>query len=261
MDSDRYGISQLYQLRGRVGRSNRQAYAYLMYQKNKVLSETAEKRLKAIREFTEFGSGFKVAMRDLEIRGAGNMLGVEQHGHIADVGYELYCKMVDDAVRAIQGEIVKDDMEEATIELKVSAYIPEYYIEDEVSKLRMYKKISAIRTYDDEDEIIDELLDRYGDVPQVTINLIKISHIRYLASVLAITEIKQQEGRVIFNFSKENALSGYGLFNAMEKFGQKLFVHGGKQPFLRLTVNEKKCLEDVITLLELLEENKKIKTQ
>src|SRR5699024_11194857 len=118
MDADRYGLSQLYQLRGRVVRTNRQAYAYLMYQRDKVLTETAEKRLRAIREFTEFGAGFKVAMRDLEIRGAGNMLGEEQHGHILNVGYKLYCKMVDDAVRALQGEIVSENQEEITIELK-----------------------------------------------------------------------------------------------------------------------------------------------
>lgn len=259
MDADRYGLSQLYQLRGRVGRSNRQAYAYLMYQKNKVLTENAEKRLKAIREFTEFGAGFKVAMRDLEIRGAGNMLGTEQSGHLVNVGYELYCKMVDDAVRALQGEIVNENKEETSVELKASAYIPERYIASESLKLQMYKKIASVRTRDDEDEIIDELLDRFGDVPQSTINLIKIAHIRYLAEELSIKEIKQDKNKVVLNFNPENPLSGFALMNATEKFGPKLFIHGGKLPFVRLTVDEKKALEETLCLLEVLAENRKTK--
>ena len=257
MDADRYGLSQLYQLRGRVGRSNRQAYAYLMYQRDKVLTETAEKRLRAIREFTEFGAGFKVAMRDLEIRGAGNMLGAEQHGHIVNVGYELYCKMVDDAVRALEGEIVNDDKEEITIDLKASAYIPESYISSESVKLQMYKKIASVRSYDDEDEIIDELLDRFGDVPQPAVNLVKISHIRYLAELMSVAEIKQDKNKVTLNFSPENPLSGYALVNATEKFGPKLFIHGGKQPFIRLTIDEKKNLEETLGLLSLLADNRK----
>ena len=145
LDADRFGLSQLYQLRGRVGRSNRMAYAYLFYQKDKVLSELAEKRLKAIKEFTEFGAGFHIAMRDLEIRGAGNLLGTEQHGHIMNIGYELYCKLVDDAVRALGGEIVNPDRVETSIEIDVPAYIPATYVSDELLKLQMYKKIAAIR--------------------------------------------------------------------------------------------------------------------
>src|SRR5699024_1145055 len=152
--------------------------------KDKVLGEQAEKRLRAIRDFTEFGSGFKIAMRDLEIRGAGNMLGTEQSGHMVNVGYELYCKMVDEAVRALQGQIVNDEEREITVDIKSSAYIPETYISDETSKLQMYKKIAAVRSRDDEDEIIDELIDRFGDVPQSAVNLVKISHIRYLAELL-----------------------------------------------------------------------------
>lgn len=281
MDSDRYGLSQLYQLRGRVGRANRQAYAYLMYQKDKVLGEAAEKRLKAIREFTEFGAGFKVAMRDLEIRGAGNMLGTEQHGHMVNIGYELYCKMVDDAVRALEGEIVNEDREETTVELKASAYIPETYIFSEPIKLQMYKKIASVRTRDDENEIIDELTDRFGDVPQQTINLIKISHIRYLAGLMSVTEIKQNENKVVFSFDAKNPLSGFGLASATSAFGHRLFIHGGNQPFIRLTIgpsvqkgrlaqNRKlyeiskgkqytgaENLDDTLKLLEILAENRK----
>ncbi len=273
MDSDRYGLSQLYQLRGRVGRSNRIAYAYLMYQKDKVLTEVSEKRLRAIREFTEFGAGFKVAMRDLEIRGAGNLLGTAQHGHMMSVGYELYCKMIDNAVRALQGEIINDEKEEASIEFPVSAYIPKQYIENESLKLSMYKKIALVRSEEDEDEIIDEMLDRFGDVPQATINLVKVSHIRYLAGELAITRIHAEETeklpgqkltvknnaavKLIFDFAEKNPLSGYALFNLTEKFGKRVFIHGGTQPFIRLSTDRSHMLSDSIEMLNTLYADKK----
>ena len=257
MDADRYGLSQLYQLRGRVGRSNRMAYAYLMYDKNKVLTEVAQKRLTAIREFTEFGAGFKVAMRDLEIRGAGNLLGTEQSGHMMSVGYELYCKMVDDAVRALQGEIINENKEETSVELNLPAYIPQRYIENESLKLQMYKKIATIRNYDDEDEIIDEMLDRFGDVPKEVINLVKISHIRYLASNLSVTRVYQQNGKLVFQFGQKNPLSGFALMNVTETFGMKAFIHGGVEPFIRITTDPKHQLDDAITLLETIDADKK----
>ena len=257
MDSDRYGLSQLYQLRGRVGRSNRLAYSYLMYQKDKVLTEVAQKRLTAIREFTEFGAGFKVAMRDLEIRGAGNLLGTEQSGHMMNIGYELYCKLVDDAVRALQGEIVNENREETSVELPIPAYIPERYIEDESLKLQMYKKIAAIRNMDDEDELIDEMLDRFGDVPQEVINLVKISHIRYLAGNLSVTRVYLQNGKLVFQFGQKNPLSGFALMNVTAKYGQKVFIHGGIEPFIRLTCDRKKMLNEAISLLETIDADKK----
>lgn len=257
MDSDRYGLSQLYQLRGRVGRSNRLAYAYLMYQKDKVLTEVAQKRLTAIREFTEFGAGFKVAMRDLEIRGAGNLLGTEQSGHMMNIGYELYCKLVDDAVRALQGEIVNENREETSVELPMPAYIPEQYIEEESLKLQMYKKIAGIRTTDDEDEIIDEMLDRFGDVPQEVINLVKISHIRYLAGILSVTRVSLQNGKLVFQFGQKNPLSGFALMNVTARYGQKVFIHGGVEPFIRLTCDRKKMLDEAISLLETINADKK----
>lgn len=258
MDSDRYGLSQLYQLRGRVGRSNKLAYAYLMYQKDKVLTEVAQKRLTAIREFTEFGSGFKVAMRDLEIRGAGNLLGTEQSGHMMNIGYELYCKMVDDAVRGLQGEIVNDNKEETSVEIKMPAYIPQSYISDESLKLQMYKKIATIHNYDDEDEIIDEMLDRFGDVPREVVNLVKISHIRYLAENLSVSRIHQQNGKLVFQFGKKNPLSGFALMNVTAKYAQRVFIHGGVEPFIRLTTEPKKLLDDAINLLETIDADKKI---
>lgn len=258
MDSDRYGLSQLYQLRGRVGRSNKLAYAYLMYQKDKVLTEVAQKRLTAIREFTEFGSGFKVAMRDLEIRGAGNLLGTEQSGHMMNIGYELYCKMVDDAVRGLQGEIVNDNKEETSVEIKMPAYIPQSYISDESLKLQMYKKIATIHNYDDEDEIIDEMLDRFGDVPREVVNLVKISHIRYLAENLSVSRIHQQNGKLVFQFGKKNPLSGFALMNVTAKYAQRVFIHGGVEPFIRLTTEPKKLLDDAINLLETINADKKV---
>ncbi|MDD2217320.1 MAG: transcription-repair coupling factor [Eubacteriales bacterium] len=261
IDADRFGLSQLYQLRGRVGRSNRAAYAYLMYKKDKVLSETAEKRLRVIKEFTEFGAGFKIAMRDLEIRGAGNILGTEQSGHMIDIGYELYCKLVDDAVRALQGEIVNPDREETSVELKTVAYIPDIYIADEVQKLEMYKKIAEIRTEEDEDEIFEELIDRFGDVPQEAVNLVKISHIRSLADKLCIVLIKEVSDmstiggkpalpKVRFEFNEKNSLTAKALSNLASEYGNRIFIHGGKRPYINYTRQGKDKLKEVISLMQ-----------
>ncbi len=257
IDADKYGLSQLYQLRGRVGRSNRMAYAYLMYQKDKVLTEVAEKRLKAIKEFTEFGAGFKVAMRDLEIRGAGNLLGSEQSGHMMNIGYELYCKLVDDAIRALQGEIVNENKEEIAVELMVTANIPNWYIENETLKLQMYKKIAAVSTEEDEDEIIDEMMDRFGDVPRETLNLIRVSRIRSLAEELSVTRIFEQQGKVIAAFAEKNPLSGYALMNVSGAFGMRAFVHGGKEPYIRLTTKPADKLSDCVRLLQILYDERK----
>lgn len=255
LDADKLGLAQLYQLRGRVGRSSRIAYAYLMYKKDSVLSETAEKRLRAIKEFTEFGAGFKVAMRDLEIRGAGNLLGTEQHGHMLDVGYELYCKLVDDAVRALSGEVVNPDREEATIEIRTGAYIPDTYISDEVVKLQMYKKIALVESEEDEDEILDEMLDRFGDVPLETVNLTKVSRIRSLAEGLCITRVAEEKDskgtRIVFFFAQENPLNPERLMNLSAAFGSRVFIHGGVKPFIRYSV-EKDKLRETIGVLEAL---------
>lgn len=250
LDADRFGLSQLYQLRGRVGRSNKMAYAYLMFQKDKSLTEVAEKRLRAIKEFTEFGAGFKVAMRDLEIRGAGNLLGTEQSGHMMDIGYELYCKLVDDAVRALNGEVVNPDREEASIELNVTALIPDRYISDEVLKLQMYKKIAGIMTDAQEDEIVDELIDRFGDIPRETMNLIAVSRIRFLAEKLCITRIHEEGGKVLFHFAQNNGLSPKALAAVSVEYGPKVFIHGGVKPFLRLTPDRKNRLGDVQEFLK-----------
>jgi transcription-repair coupling factor (superfamily II helicase) len=214
IDADKYGLSQLYQLRGRVGRSNRMAYAYLMYQKDKVLTEVAEKRLRAIKEFTEFGAGFKIAMRDLEIRGAGNLLGSEQSGHMMNIGYELYCKLVDDAVRALQGEIVNENKEEISIELLATANIPNWYIENESLKLQMYKKIASIENEEDMADIREELEDRFSDIPKSVDTLISIAYIKTLCKKLNIEKIRMLKDEVI--------LAPITRYQTKEKNGYKI---------------------------------------
>jgi len=258
LDADRFGLSQLYQLRGRVGRSNRMAYAYLMYQRDKVLSEVAEKRLRAIKEFTEFGAGFKVAMRDLEIRGAGNLLGMEQHGHMMMIGYELYCKLVDDAIRALGGEVINPDREESSIELQVTAFIPDGYIGDEVLKLQMYKRIASIGDADDEGEIIDELLDRFGEIPKETIDLIKVSRIRAIAEKLCITRIHEEQvsvggrssSKIVFDFAEKNTLKTKALSNLISSYGSRVFIHGGVKPFIKCNLKGRNKLVETIEILE-----------
>lgn len=197
-DADRMGLSQLYQLRGRVGRSNRTSYAFLMYKRDKLLREEAEKRLQAIREFTELGSGIKIAMRDLEIRGAGNVLGAEQHGHMEAVGYDLYRKMLNQAVLALKGETLEEDSYETVVECDIDAYIPVSYIKNEYQKLDIYKRISAIETEEEYMDMQDELMDRFGDIPHSVENLLKIAAIRALAHRAYVTEvvINRQEVRL-----------------------------------------------------------------
>ena len=188
-DSDNMGLSQLYQLRGRVGRSNRNAYAFLMYRRDKVLREVAEKRLTAIREFTDLGSGFKIAMRDLEIRGAGNLLGKQQHGHMAAVGYDLYCKMLNEAVRRLKGEETEESFN-TSVELDVDAYIPPSYIMNEYQKLDIYKRVAGIETQAECEDMKEELLDRFGEIPKSVDNLLRVALIRMQAHRLYVTEVK-----------------------------------------------------------------------
>lgn len=187
-DADRFGLSQLYQLRGRVGRSGRTAYAFMLYKRDKILKEEAEKRLKAIREFTELGSGFKISMRDLEIRGAGNVLGAQQHGHMAAVGYDLYCKLLNEAVMTLKGEEVLDEFE-TKIDLDVDAYIPSSYIKNEMQKLNVYKRIASIESEEDYFDMQDELMDRFGEMPKNVMNLLSIAYVKAMAHKAWVTEI------------------------------------------------------------------------
>lgn len=276
MDADRYGLSQLYQLRGRVGRSNRLAYAYLMYKKDKTLSDVAEKRLRAIREFTELGAGFKVAMRDLEIRGAGNIVGKEQHGHMIKIGYELYCKLVDDAVKRLdktgdrntcldaakkradtyessskKKNIPLDD-DEVSLEFDVAAYIPEKYISDERLKLHMYKKIASIENEYDEMEITDELIDRFGDIPRETLVLIKIARIKTLARKNNFNRLAVKRDKIRFFANEGGGPNPQGLAAAAEKFGMKIFIHGGVSPEIRYKAEGRDTLNEMIDVLQTL---------
>lgn len=218
-DSDRYGLSQLYQLRGRVGRANRTAYAFLMYHKDKILSEVAENRLKAIREFSDLGSGLKIAMRDLEIRGAGNVLGAEQSGHMEAVGYELYCKLLNEAVALLKGEHILGDFE-TTVDLDIDGYIPSDYIKNESEKLNMYKKISAIVNEEDLEEVRAELLDRFGEVPQVTDNLLSVAVIKAKAHEVYITEISGERKEYKISLRKTAPIDTYKLHGFLSEMNE-----------------------------------------
>ncbi len=195
-DADRLGLSQLYQLRGRVGRSNRTAYAFLMYRRDKMLKEIAEKRLHAIKEFTELGSGFKIAMRDLEIRGAGNLLGAEQSGHMEAVGYDLYCKMLNEAVRSVKGEETEEETFETTVDMDLDAYIPSTYIKNEVQKLDVYKRIAEIENEEEMMDMQEELVDRFGDLPSAVNNLLNIALLKAICHHVFIAGLTHKENEV-----------------------------------------------------------------
>ncbi len=221
-DADRYGLSQLYQLRGRVGRSNRTAYAFLMYRRDRMLKEVAEKRLAAIREFTELGSGIKIAMRDLEIRGAGNLLGAEQHGFMDAVGYDLYCKMLSQAVAAEKGIAQPEDDFETVVDLPVNAYIPPDYIPDEFQKLDAYKKIAGIEDRKDCADMEDELTDRYGKMPEAVQNLLLIAYIKACAHKASITEIKRRDKEIAMAILPQPSFDPVRLPEVLSKFRGKI---------------------------------------
>ncbi len=264
LESDKCGLSQLYQLRGRVGRSNKIAYAYLMYQKEKVLTEVAEKRLRAIKEFTEFGAGFKIAMRDMELRGAGNVLGAEQSGHMMDVGYEMYARLVEEAAKKARGEEVHEKREDFTVELKSAANIPSWYIEDESIKLAMYKRIADITSSEDAEDVMDELMDRFGEIPKETMNLIKISIIRTLAEKTHLSRIHEQNNKLYLTLPSdikgeegttnggESLISPYTVMKLNEEFGNNILFHGGKEPYFALTTKSMTKLDDAINALKIM---------
>ena len=249
LNADKFGLAQLYQLRGRVGRSHRLAYAYLMYQPDKVLTEIARKRLTAIREFTEFGAGFKVAMRDLELRGAGNMLGEAQSGHIESIGYELYCKEIDRAVRKLKGETVTEQRSDLKIELETQASIPSSYIGDETLRLQAYKKIANITGQEDAEDLADELLDRYGDVPEETLNLLKVAEIRAHAEMTGAVNIAKRDKRIIIRFAEVNRFNAYAAVMAKAEFGDQLTITSGKATSLALYTGRSVDLGKLLSLM------------
>lgn len=233
-DSDKMGLSQLYQLRGRVGRSNRTAYAFLMYKRDRILEEVAEKRLRTIREFTDLGSGYKIAMKDLEIRGAGNVLGMSQHGHMAEVGYDLYCKMLNKAVLTMKGEAVAEDFT-TTADLNIDAFIPPEYILNEMQKLDTYKRIAAISSPEEAKDMREELTDRFGTVPTACEHLIRISLLRIKAHKLWISDIKGVNGRISFIFRPDAKINVANIDKLLKNHRKDLTLHSTGAPEFVLT--------------------------
>ena len=232
------GLSQLYQLLGRVGRSNRTAYAFFMYKRDKMLKEVAEKRLAAIREFTDLGSGFKIAMRDLEIRGAGNLLGAQQHGHMEAVGYDLYCKMLNEAVKAQKGELPPQAQFETTLDVEVDAYIPPSYIPNEYQKLDIYKRIASVESAAEGDEMLDELIDRFGEPPRSVQNLLMIARQKAHAHRMYVTEITQKAETLRFVLYEQAPVDPVQIQPFVEKFeGAVIFVPDKKNPAFLYRMN------------------------
>lgn len=222
-DADRFGLSQLYQLRGRVGRSNRQAYAYFTVRPDKMLSEEAEQRLSAIREFTEFGAGFRIAMRDLEIRGAGNLLGPEQHGHLATVGYDMYCKLMEETLREVQGQPQTTQELATRVDLKVDAFLPGDYVHEERQRMEMYKRIASLRTDVEREDIEEEMIDRYGDLPAPVISLLDIAQLRALAQSLGVSQvIYRAKGQLLMRLDQRYLPQPQLLMQAMIDTDQRL---------------------------------------
>jgi transcription-repair coupling factor (superfamily II helicase) len=251
-DADRMGLSQLYQLRGRVGRSNRIAYAYLMYQKDKVLTEVAEKRLKAIKEFTELGAGFKIAMKDMEIRGAGNLLGSDQHGHMSQVGYEMYSKLLEEHMRGIKGEKIEEHFE-TTIEFSINAYIPENYVANSDHKLDLYKKIAAMRDQRDRYAIEEEIEDRFGTLPKPVYNLLSIAHIKAMAQKLGIYLIRETEDHVTAHFHHNEHIGIQVVSEASAAYGRRITFNMGMKPHFKFKFSQPKLSkEEKVKELEML---------
>ena len=252
-NADRMGLAQLYQIRGRVGRADKQAYAYITYKKDKLLSEVADKRLKAIKEFTEFGSGFKIAMRDLEIRGAGSLLGEIQSGHLEQVGYDTYCNLLDEVVREMKGIDIQPN-KDIQIDLDVTSYIPDEYISDSDQKIEVYQNIALCKNEEDIQNVIDEIIDRFGNMPQELENLIDIARIKYLARAINISKIASKRTSILFTFEPNNANEEIkiDISKLVEKYGNKIKFSAGIKPMITLEIgstNERKILNDITEIL------------
>ena len=251
-NADRMGLSQLHQLRGRVGRSSRRAYAYLTYTPNKVLTEIAQKRLSAIREFTEFGSGFKIAMRDLEIRGAGNVLGGEQHGHMEAVGYDMYVKLLNEAVTLMKGEEpVRPVDQECLVDLQVQAHIPESYIGSLSLRLDVYRRIAEVETQEDAMDVTDELIDRFGEPPASVKGLLDIALLRNTASRLGITEVKQQGDSLLIYKQKFDVAEVGPLIKAL---GGRVLLSAGSRPYISVKMAGQPPLEALAETLSAMQD-------
>ena len=248
-DSDRLGLAQLYQIRGRVGRSDKQAYAYIMYRKNKLLSEVADKRLKAIKEFTEFGSGFKIAMRDLEIRGAGSILGELQHGHMEQVGYDMYCRLLDEVVREMKGIEIEEE-KDIQIDINVSSYIPDEFIENSNQKIEIYQNIALCKTEDDIKDVVDEIIDRYGNIPHEIENLLDIARIKNNAKDKNIIKIIQKQERVVFYFD-EKFFDFSVVDGLIKKYGERIRFSPAASPYVTFKLKDSKdILKEIKSFLK-----------
>ena len=257
-NADRLGLAQLYQIRGRVGRSDRQAYAYITYKRDKLLSEVADKRLKAIREFTEFGSGFKIAMRDLEIRGAGSLLGEIQHGHMEQVGYDTYCNLLDQVVKEMQGIEIEEE-QEIQIDINVSSYIPDSYIDNSSQKIEVYQNIALCRTEEDIQNVIDEIIDRYGVMPKELENLIEIARIKELCRTAGVIKVAEKKNvfndtkNVVFYYDK-NKYKPEMVDILIKKYGYDIKFSAGIEPYVTLKVgnlNDEELIERIKEFLSL----------
>ena len=252
-DADHFGLSQLYQMRGRVGRSHVMAFAYLTYRKDKVLTEVAEKRLQAIKEFAELGAGFKIAMRDLEIRGAGNLLGAQQHGHISSVGFEMYCRLLEEAMQEIKtGQPVKLQPE-PILEIRVEAYLSGEYISDAMHKIEFYQKIAAIRNEEHISRITAELIDRFGEPTKATLNLLEVAKIKNIMRKLGIESIIEQQNRLDISFGENINIDVENVINLQNKMPNNVRIIQGPPERILIKFNTKNILKYIIGLLEILE--------
>ena len=241
-NADKLGLAQLYQIRGRVGRSNKQAYAYITYKKDKILSEVADKRLKAIKEFTEFGSGFKIAMRDLEIRGAGSLLGEMQHGHMEQVGYDTYCKLLDEVVKEEKGVQIKEEPD-VVIDINVSSYIPDNYIENNSLKIEEYQNIALCRTEQDIQNVIKDLEDRFGKMPQEMMSLIDIIRIKEICKNIGITKVMQKEKNIVFYFEPKEFTLDIG--EIVQKYGDRIKFSTGVIPYMTYKLKNDNIVKEI----------------
>ena len=251
-DADQLGLAQMYQLRGRVGRSNRMAYAFLLYRRDKLLREVAEKRLSAIREFTDLGSGFKIAMRDLEIRGAGNLLGAEQHGHMEAVGYDLYCKMLNEAVKHLKGEM-EEESYTTTLDLNVDAFIPASYIQNEYQKLDIYKRIASIENEEEMDDMLEELIDRFGDVPKKVQQLLSIAMLKALAHSAYVIAVEQKGEKIKFVMYEQAKVKVEKIPDLVQKYKGDLQFTVDANPYFtyqKKAKNKKDKDEDTLELVK-----------